>query len=186
MWLKRSHRALKLLPSIPQHVGTFLRLGLQPELGDRQEIDLQEIYLMLRLQAAALAHSQQKQEQDSGKPVPQSNVGVQHSWNTVKKRMKQSKTAHFQPDEIENEEEQTAEHEGEEDREEEEREEEEEEEGEGEEEESVPVTCEPISVDLEQLEADEQVSRVSRTTPPIPPTPSYMFSTPPYSGEFIR
>ena len=99
MWLKRSHRVLKLLPSIPQHVGTFLRLGLQPELEDRQEIDLQEIYLMLRLQAAALAHSQQKQEQENGKTVPQFDSGAQHSWNTVKQRMKQSKTAHFQLDE---------------------------------------------------------------------------------------
>ena len=95
MWLKRSHRALKLLPTIPQHVGTFLRLGLQPELKDRQEMDLQEIYLMLRLQAAALAHSQQKLEQDGCRKV----VDQQHSWDAVKERMKQpkSKTEHFQP-----------------------------------------------------------------------------------------
>lgn len=177
MWLKRSHRALKLLPSIPQHVGTFLRLGLQPELDDRQEIDLQEIYLMLRLQAAALAHSQQKQEQESAKTSPQSNVGVQHSWDAVKLRMKQSKTARFQP-------------EGKVDEEEAAHEEQEEEEGEEEENddegESAPVTCDPVSVELQQLETEELISPATRKTPPIPPTPPYIFSTPCYSAEFIR
>jgi len=169
MWLKRSHRALKLLPSIPQHVGTFLRLGLQPELDDRQEIDLQEIYLMLRLQAAALAHSQQKQEQESVKTSPQSNVGVQHSWDAVKLRMKQSKTARFQPEGKVDEEEEEGE--------------EEENDDEGE---SAPVTCDPVSVELQQLETEELISPATRKTPPIPPTPPYIFSTPCYSAEFIR
>lgn len=49
-------------PLIPLHIGSFLKLGLQPELSERRDIDLQEIYLMLRLQAAALTRTQQKPE----------------------------------------------------------------------------------------------------------------------------
>jgi len=53
--------------SVPFHVKRFLKLGLQPESKDRQEIDLQEIFLMLRIQAAAIQQSQQKMESDSHK-----------------------------------------------------------------------------------------------------------------------
>lgn len=49
-------------PSIPLHINSFLKLGLQPELKDRRDIDLQEIFLMLRLQAAAIFQTQQKME----------------------------------------------------------------------------------------------------------------------------
>lgn len=60
MWLKKTNRMLNPNEAIPTHIASFLNLGLQPKLEERQEIDLQEIYLMLRLQAAALARSQHK------------------------------------------------------------------------------------------------------------------------------
>ena len=97
--------------AIPLHIGTFLKLGLQPDPDKRGDMDLQEIYLMLRLQAAVLCQSQQKevqqqqqytkhqhnhqqliQEQQNRhhhqtKP-PTGFKQHQHGWEAVKERMK--------------------------------------------------------------------------------------------------
>ena len=97
--------------AIPLHIGTFLKLGLQPDPDKRGDMDLQEIYLMLRLQAAVLCQSQQKevqqqqqytkhqhnhqqliQEQQNRhhhqtKP-PTGFKQQQHGWEAVKERMK--------------------------------------------------------------------------------------------------
>ena len=66
-------------PAIPMHISSFLKLGLQPEMSERRDMDLQEIYLMLRLQAAVLSHSQQRKENDVMNP---------HAWDAVKEQMK--------------------------------------------------------------------------------------------------
>jgi hypothetical protein len=52
--LQRSKNAsTRVETDIPLHVKDFLKLGLQPELSVRRKMDLQNIYLMLRLQVAA-------------------------------------------------------------------------------------------------------------------------------------
>ena len=58
-------------PVIPLHISSFLKLGLQPEMSDRRDMDLQEIYLMLRLQAAAISHAQRKENLDANNPIQQ-------------------------------------------------------------------------------------------------------------------
>lgn len=104
MWQKdhcSKPKMLSLGPAIPLHVGSFLKLGLQPELSERREMDLQEIYLMLRLQGAAISHSQQKENQKSSSPTKpartpsttaellgQSQIQPQHKWDAVKERLK--------------------------------------------------------------------------------------------------
>ena len=109
MWQRDSYNKqmmLQLGPAIPLHVGSFLKLGLQPELSERREIDLQEIYLMLRLQAAAISHIQQKEtysqrsspsasvpvRMTSSTPIPlvfaKTQIQPQHEWDAVKERMK--------------------------------------------------------------------------------------------------
>ncbi|XP_046446927.1 inactive serine/threonine-protein kinase TEX14-like [Daphnia pulex] len=101
MWQKESCNNPRMLPlgsAIPRHITSFLKLGLQPELSERREIDLKEIYMMLRLQAAAVSHSQQKEVyQKSGPPpvrmncltpVPptftHSQIQPKHGWKAVK------------------------------------------------------------------------------------------------------
>ncbi|XP_045035424.1 inactive serine/threonine-protein kinase TEX14-like isoform X1 [Daphnia magna] len=109
MWQKEScnnSRMLPLGPAIPLHVGSFLNLGLQPELSERREIDLQEIYMMLRLQSA-VSHSQQKEvyqksnsppiaRMTSSTPVPpiynQTQIQPQHGWDAVKESFKKRRT----------------------------------------------------------------------------------------------
>ena len=109
MWQKEScnnPRMLPLGPAIPLHVGSFLKLGLQPELSERREMDLQEIYLMLRLQAAAVSHSQQKEVNQKSSPPPvrvtssttipqtftHSQIQPQHGWDAVKESFKKRRT----------------------------------------------------------------------------------------------
>lgn len=104
MWQKENCKKPKMLPlgqAIPLHVGSFLKLGLQPELSDRREMDLQEIYLMLRLQTAAVSHSQQKESYLKSNNAPPlahltttsqilgpSQIQPQHGWDAVKERLK--------------------------------------------------------------------------------------------------
>lgn len=108
MWQNESScnkNMLQLGTSIPLHIASFLNLGLQPKLSDRREMDLQEIYLMLRLQAAAISHTQQKEVCFKSTPLvsgtfgltsstPSSNVfsqpqvQSQHGWDAVKERLK--------------------------------------------------------------------------------------------------
>ncbi len=59
--MRTSGRLLLDTPCIPLKINRFLQVGLQPEL-DRRNIDLQEIYLMLRIQASAIQKSQPKME----------------------------------------------------------------------------------------------------------------------------
>ena len=106
MWQKESCNNPRMLPlgsAIPLHVESFLKLGLQPELSERREMDLQEIYLMLRLQAAAVSHSQQKEvyqkspvKVTSSTPVPpsftHSQLQPQHGWDAVKESFKKRRT----------------------------------------------------------------------------------------------
>jgi hypothetical protein len=109
MWQKEScnnPRMLLLGPAIPLHVGSFLKLGLQPELSERREMDLHEIYLMLRLQAAAVSHSQQKEVYQKLSPPPvrvtssttipqtftHSQIQPQHGWDAVKESFKKRRT----------------------------------------------------------------------------------------------
>lgn len=110
MWQKEScntSRMLPIGPAIPLHVGSFLKLGLQPELSERREMDLQEIYLMLRLQAAAVSHSQQKEVYQKSSPPPvvrmtastpvpqvfnQTQIQPQHGWDAVKESFKKRRT----------------------------------------------------------------------------------------------
>jgi hypothetical protein len=91
MWHKNSNRILNINDTIPVHVSSFLKLGLQPKLEEREEIDLQEIYLMLRLQAATLAHNHQK---ESPKNVPLSVPTTRHDWDAVKEKMKKTTESH--------------------------------------------------------------------------------------------
>jgi len=97
--------------AIPLHIGTFLKLGLQPDPEKRGDMDLQEIYLMLRLQAAVLCQSQQKEVQQQQQYTKHQHnhqqliqeqqnrhhhqtkprTGFkqqQHGWDAVKERMK--------------------------------------------------------------------------------------------------
>jgi hypothetical protein len=111
--------------AIPLHVGTFLNLGLQPDPDKRGDMDLQEIYLMLRLQAAIICQSQQKevqqqqnsqhqqkhqqltQEQQNRHQLrPQEDHQTkpstgfkqqQHDWDAVKKRMKKCNNSTVSP-----------------------------------------------------------------------------------------
>lgn len=71
-------RMLNIDPSIPPHIKTFMGLGLQPELVDRRGIDLQEICVMLRLQATLLAKKEQK-DQEPREPYIEQNFIVQQS-----------------------------------------------------------------------------------------------------------
>jgi hypothetical protein len=73
MWQNESCNNPRMLPlwsDIPLHVVSFFKLGLQPELSELREMDLQEIYLMLRLQAVAVPHSQQKEFYQNLSPPP--------------------------------------------------------------------------------------------------------------------
>jgi hypothetical protein len=74
---------LPLGSNIPLHATSFLKLGLRAELSERREMDLQEIYLMLRLQAAAVSQSQQKEVYQKSSPPPvridDSNAEINHS-----------------------------------------------------------------------------------------------------------
>lgn len=94
MWHKNTNRTLSISDAMPQHVASFLKLGLQPRLEEREDVDLQEIYLMLRLQAATLAHTQQKETPKNvaatNPPVPPAvaTTNQQHAWETVKERMR--------------------------------------------------------------------------------------------------
>lgn len=75
MWQNDGYLEPKMLaidPTIPAHIKTFLGLGLQPELVDRRGIDLQEIHVMLRLQATLLAKKEQA-EKEPKKPPPKQN-----------------------------------------------------------------------------------------------------------------
>ncbi|XP_046455996.1 uncharacterized protein LOC124203305 isoform X4 [Daphnia pulex] len=109
MWQKESCNNPRMLPlgsDIPLHVTSFLKLGLQPELSERREMDLQEIYLMLRLQAAAVSHSQQKEVYQKSSPPPvrinsptpvpptftHSQIQPQHGWDAVKENFKKRRT----------------------------------------------------------------------------------------------
>jgi len=110
--------------AIPLHVGTFLNLGLQPDPDKRGDMDLQEIYLMLRLQAAVLCQSQQKEvqlqhsqhQQKHKQPIkeqqnrhqlcPQADHQTkpptgfkqqQHDWDAVKKKMKKCNNSTVSP-----------------------------------------------------------------------------------------
>ncbi len=109
MWQQNGYnkKMLHLGSAIPLHVGSFLKLGLQPELSERREMDLQEIYLMLRLQAAAISHTQQKETHNqrsnsppvstparmtSSTPIPHvfshTQIQPQHEWDAVKEKLK--------------------------------------------------------------------------------------------------
>ena len=107
MWQKEScnnPRMLPLGPAIPLHVGSFLQLGLQPELSERY-VDLKEISLMIRLQAA-VSRSQQKEENKKSSPPPvrvtssatvpktftNSQIEPQHGWDAVKESFKKRRT----------------------------------------------------------------------------------------------
>jgi hypothetical protein len=101
MWQKESCNNRTMLPlgsNIPRHIVSFLKLGLQPEFSERRGIDLQEIFLSLRLQMAAIYHSQRKEVYkkssphpvriDSPTPVPPtwtSEIQPKHGWKAVKK-----------------------------------------------------------------------------------------------------
>jgi len=96
MWQKKTQRMLPISDAVPVHVGSFLKLGLQPALEQREEMDLQEIYLMLRLQAAALAHNQQKETHKSTGPpskMPPSQPTLHHWGPTPKERIDKNGSA---------------------------------------------------------------------------------------------
>jgi hypothetical protein len=73
MWQMETCNNPRMLPlesDIPLHVTSFLKLGLQPELSERRGMALQEIYLMLRIQAATESRSQQKELDQKSSPPP--------------------------------------------------------------------------------------------------------------------
>lgn len=104
MWQRHtcsSPRMLPLDPAIPLHITSFIKLGLQPELSGRGQMDFQEIYLMLRLQAAFI-NSQPKETNPSSPPLSNRKKGTNnpqvknppqplpslHEWDAVKQRLK--------------------------------------------------------------------------------------------------